>query len=41
MRMAQQLGFSNSTRVLAIKFTIYRRLPSGSPGDANIFGSQQ
>ena len=27
--------------VLAIKFTIYRRMPSGSPGDADIFGSQQ
>ena len=26
---------------LAIKFTIYRRTPSGSPGDADIFGSQQ
>jgi hypothetical protein len=26
---------------LAIKFTMYRRLPSGSPGDADIFGSQQ
>ena len=26
---------------LAIKFTLYRRLPSGSPGDADIFGSQQ
>jgi hypothetical protein len=26
---------------LAIKFTIYRRAPSGSPGDADIFGSQQ
>lgn len=25
---------------LAIKFTIYRRIPSGSPGDADIFGSQ-
>ena len=25
---------------LAIKFTIYRRMPSGSPGDADIFGSQ-
>jgi Domain of unknown function (DUF4387) len=25
----------------AIKFTIYRRTPSGSPGDADIFGSQQ
>jgi hypothetical protein len=26
---------------LAIKFTIYRRVSSGSPGDADIFGSQQ
>ena len=26
---------------LAIRFTIYRRMPSGSPGDADIFGSQQ
>jgi len=26
---------------LAIKFTIYRRMPSGSPGDVDIFGSQQ
>ena len=26
---------------LAIKFTIYRRIASGSPGDADIFGSQQ
>ena len=26
---------------LAIKFTIYRRAPSGSVGDADIFGSQQ
>jgi hypothetical protein len=26
---------------LAIKFTICRRTPSGSPGDADIFGSQQ
>jgi hypothetical protein len=26
---------------LAIKFTIYRQKPSGSPGDADIFGSQQ
>ncbi len=25
----------------AIKFTIYRKEPSGSPGDADIFGSQQ
>ncbi len=26
---------------LAIKFTIYRPAPSGSPGDADIFGAQQ
>ena len=26
---------------LAIKFTIYRKIPSGSVGDADIFGSQQ
>jgi hypothetical protein len=26
---------------LAIKFTIRRRLSSGSPGDADVFGSQQ
>ena len=26
---------------LAIKFTIYRKVPSGSPGDPDIFGSQQ
>ena len=26
---------------LAIKFTIYRERPSGSPGDPDIFGSQQ
>jgi Domain of unknown function (DUF4387) len=26
---------------LAGKFTIYRRMPSASPGDADIFGSQQ
>src|ERR1700746_1039359 len=26
---------------LAIKFTISRTVPSGSPGDADIFGSQQ
>lgn len=25
----------------AIKFTIYRDRPSGSPGDADIFGAQQ
>jgi hypothetical protein len=25
----------------AIKFTLYRRCPSGSPGDMDIFGSQQ
>ncbi len=26
---------------MAIKFTIYRELPSGSVGDPDIFGSQQ
>jgi hypothetical protein len=26
---------------LAIKFTIYRKMPSGSVGDPDIFGSQQ
>ncbi len=26
---------------LAIKFTIYRTQPSGSPGDGDIFGAQQ
>ena len=26
---------------LAIKFTIYRRMSSGSPGDADVFGAQQ
>ena len=26
---------------LAIKFTIYRLRPSGSPGDTDIFGAQQ
>lgn len=25
----------------AVKFTIYRQRPSGSPGDADIFGAQQ
>lgn len=25
----------------AIKFTVYRSRPSGSPGDADIFGAQQ
>ena len=25
----------------AIKFTLYRRRPSGSPGDTDIFGAQQ
>ncbi len=28
-------------RALAIKFTIRRTRPSGSPGDGDIFGSQQ
>ena len=26
---------------LAIKFTLYRPAPSGSPGDADVFGAQQ
>ncbi len=26
---------------LAIKFTMFRRVPSGSVGDADVFGSQQ
>ena len=26
---------------LAIKFTIYRKMPSGSVGDPDVFGSQQ
>jgi len=26
---------------MAIKFTLYRRLPSGSIGDSDVFGSQQ
>jgi len=26
---------------LAIKFTLYRRAPSGSAGDADVFGAQQ
>ena len=26
---------------LAIKFTLYRRVSSGSPGDGDVFGSQQ
>jgi hypothetical protein len=26
---------------LAIKFTIHRRMSSGSPGDADVFGAQQ
>ncbi len=25
----------------AIKFTMYRQVPSGSPGEADVFGSQQ
>jgi uncharacterized protein DUF4387 len=32
---------SPSSRRWRSKFTIYRRMPSGSPGDADIFGSQQ
>ena len=32
---------SSSIRRNAIKFTIYRLRPSGSPGDPDIFGAQQ
>ena len=32
---------SNSTPRYAIKFTLYRTVPSGSPGDPDIFGCQQ
>jgi uncharacterized protein DUF4387 len=31
----------NFDPALAIKFTIFRLTPSGSPGDGDIFGSQQ
>jgi hypothetical protein len=39
--MAQISDHVEFDPALAIKFTIYRRTPSGSPGDADIFGSQQ
>ena len=32
---------SSSIPANAIKFTIYRLRPSGSPGDPDIFGAQQ
>jgi hypothetical protein len=38
---AQISDYFEFAPALAIKFTIYRRTPSGSPGDADIFGSQQ
>ena len=38
---AQISGHVAFDPALAIKFTIYRQMPSGSPGDADIFGSQQ
>jgi hypothetical protein len=38
VRISDHVAFDPA---LAIKFTIYRRVPSGSPGDADIFGSQQ
>jgi hypothetical protein len=37
-RITDHVAFDPS---LAIKFTIKRTMPSGSPGDADIFGSQQ
>ncbi|MBW1722864.1 MAG: DUF4387 domain-containing protein [Deltaproteobacteria bacterium] len=33
--------FVNFDPACAIKFTIYRTRPSGSPGDGDIFGAQQ
>ena len=39
--MAQLTDHVEFDAALAIKFTMYRRLSSGSPGDADIFGSQQ
>jgi hypothetical protein len=39
--MAQITDHVEFGPALAIKFTIYRRTPSGSPGDADVFGSQQ
>ena len=39
--MAQLTDHVEFDPALAIKFTMYRRLSSGSPGDADIFGSQQ
>jgi hypothetical protein len=33
--------FVNFDPACAIKFTIYRNRPSGSPGDGDIFGAQQ
>jgi hypothetical protein len=39
--MAQLTDHVEFDPALAIKFTMYRRMPSGSPGDADIFGSQQ
>jgi hypothetical protein len=41
IEMAQITDHVAFDPALAIKFTIYRRIPSGSPGDADIFGSQQ
>jgi Domain of unknown function (DUF4387) len=38
---AQITDYVEFDPALAIKFTMYRRMPSGSPGDADIFGSQQ
>jgi hypothetical protein len=38
---AQITDYVEFEPAFAIKFTIYRRMPSGSPGDADIFGSQQ
>jgi hypothetical protein len=37
-RISDHVAFDSA---LAIKFTLYRRAPSGSPGDADVFGAQQ
>jgi hypothetical protein len=38
---AQITDYVEFDPALAIKFTMYRRMSSGSPGDPDIFGSQQ
>ena len=38
VRISDHVAFEPA---LAIKFTIYRAMSSGSPGDADVFGAQQ